>query len=109
MIAREWRCRCPRETLDAFMEYLFETGIKDTQRTYGCRGAQLLQRELNDCVEITLLTYWDSLEAVIRFRGKDYNSARLYPKFYDFGIMPDHEVAHYEVMEVLDTRYMPGE
>lgn len=109
MIAREWRCRCPKDTRDAFIEYLHKTGIKDTQRTLGCKGAQLLQRELSDCVEITLLTYWDSMQSVVRFRGNDYESAQLYPDDYAYGIMPDHEVTHYEVLEVLNTQYIPGE
>ncbi|QJB55705.1 antibiotic biosynthesis monooxygenase [Pseudodesulfovibrio sp. zrk46] len=109
MIAREWRCRCSKETLDAFVEHLFETGVRDTQRTCSCRGTQVLQRELDDCVEITLLTYWDSMESMVLFKGEEYKNTQPCPQGKDFGIKPDHQVTHYEVMETLSTHYFPGE
>jgi len=83
--------------------------MRQTQSIRGCKGAQLLRRDIGECMEITLLTYWDSLQSVIRFSGKDYERAQLHPEYYDYGIIPDHEVAHYDVVEVLDVQYIPGE
>ncbi len=108
MIAREWRCRCPKDTCNAFVEYLYKTGMKGTQTTRGCKGVQLLRRDLGECMEITLLSYWDSMESVVRLEER-YESAYLHPEDYEYGITPDHEVAHYDVVDVLNVDYIPGE
>ncbi|MGD1468573.1 hypothetical protein [Vibrio harveyi] len=56
MIAREWKATCPKEYEERFIAYLYETGIKDTSSTQGFLGAQILNRDLGDIAEITLLT-----------------------------------------------------
>ena len=99
MVAREWRCRCPRRHSAGFLAYLAETGIKDTAATPGCRGAQVLTRDLDDAVEITLVTYWDSLDAIRAYAGQDIAVARLYPEDDAYELDPDRHVTHYVVVE----------
>jgi len=61
MFIREWKCTCPVQTEKDFVDYLRETGVKDTANIDGCTGFQILRRELTAGIEITLLTYWRSL------------------------------------------------
>ncbi|HFD32225.1 MAG TPA: antibiotic biosynthesis monooxygenase [Gammaproteobacteria bacterium] len=99
MIAREWKTRCPRHQKKGFIEYLYKTGIKDSAETDGYQGAQIFARGLNDQVEITLITYWDSMNSIKGFAGDDISLARLYPEDYRYELDSDDFVLHYEVLK----------
>ncbi|NEQ46587.1 MAG: antibiotic biosynthesis monooxygenase [Leptolyngbya sp. SIOISBB] len=99
MIAREWKATCPKEYKKGFIEYLYKTGVKETSETEGFLGAQIFKRELDDEVEITLLTYWKSLECIKAFAGEDIHVAKLYPEDDNYKLKPDTHVNHYEVHE----------
>ncbi|WP_440871395.1 antibiotic biosynthesis monooxygenase family protein [Vibrio diabolicus] len=99
MIAREWRATCPKEHEEGFIAYLYETGIKDTSSTPGFLGAQILNRDLGDNAEITLLTYWEDLECIKAFAGENISVANLYPEDEKYKLNPDRHVSHYEVRE----------
>ncbi|MCP3924149.1 MAG: antibiotic biosynthesis monooxygenase [Desulfobacterales bacterium] len=98
MIAREWKARCPKEQKKDFIKYLYQTGVKDTSSTKGFKDAQILSRDLEDKVEITLITYWDCLESIKTYAGDDIEVARLYPEDFRYELEPDDFVIHYEVI-----------
>ena len=97
MIAREWRCRCPREYRNGFIDHLQRTGVQDTRSTNGFKGAQIFERNLGEMIEIVLITYWDSLEHIKLYAGEDLDTARLYPGDEEFHIEPDSVIRHYNV------------
>jgi hypothetical protein len=99
MYAREWKCTCPLVQKAGFIQYLYETGVKETAATAGFRGAQIFERELENVVEITLITYWETLESIHAFAGEDISVAKLYPDDAQYQIVPDTEVKHYHVIE----------
>jgi len=99
MFAREWKARCPMHQKEGFIEYLHRTGVKDTSATAGFRGAQIFARDLDEQIEVTLISYWDSLDSINAFAGDDIGVARLYPDDYKFELDPDDFVTHYEVVE----------
>ena len=99
MIAREWKATCPKAYAEDFIAYLYQTGIKDTSATKGFKGAQIFNREIDQKIEITLISYWDNLECIKAFAGEDINIAKLYPEDDTFKLEPDHHVIHYEVCE----------
>jgi heme-degrading monooxygenase HmoA len=99
MIAREWKCQVPEAHSDGFTGYLYDTGIKDSSGTSGYLGAQILRRSLNGKIELTLITYWESLESIKAFAGDDISQARLYPEDEVYELEPDLSVQHYEVIE----------
>ena len=99
MFAREWKSRCPVHQRESFIEYLYKTGVKDSSATLGFKGAQIFTRDLDDQVEVTLISYWDSLDSIKAFSGDDIGVARLYPDDYKFELEPDNFVTHYEVVE----------
>lgn len=97
MYLRKWKCRVPYRHWDGFLEYLKETGVADTVTTAGCHGYQILERYLKDNVELTLLTWWDTLESVKAYAGNNITKARLYPEDARFELDADEHVSHYEV------------
>ncbi|MBU1229420.1 MAG: antibiotic biosynthesis monooxygenase [Proteobacteria bacterium] len=107
MIAREWRCLCPRRHREGFLKHLERTGVREALATPGCRGYQILERYCTACptglsgsIELGLVTYWESWEAVRAFAGPDPEHAVLYPGDERFEIVPDRHVRHDEVLEL---------
>lgn len=98
MIAREWRCRCPKVHRDGFLKHLGATGVSECTALPGFRGYQVLEREQGGEVEITLMTFWRSLADVSAFAGEDIGQARLYPGDEAFGITPETQVRHYSLL-----------
>ena len=103
MIARQWRCLCPKDHCTGFLAHLRETGIAESSALPGFLGHLILTREPGEMVELTLITYWESLSDIEAFAGKDISRARLYPRDQAFGIEPDLEVKHYTVIETTLT------
>jgi len=99
MIAREWKARCPLAHKQGFINHLYQTGVKETSETVGFQGAQILTRDLEFSVEITLISYWENLEQITAFAGDDISIARLYPEDDKYELDPDHFVTHYQVVE----------
>jgi heme-degrading monooxygenase HmoA len=99
MIARKWKAMCPYRQKDGFIQYLYQTGVKDTSETNGFKGVQIFTRDLDQKVEVTLISYWDSFEAIKAFAGENIDIARLYPEDSVYELEPDQFVDHYEVLE----------
>lgn len=98
MIMREWRGRLPHEKVDEYFEYLKVTGLADYAATPGHRGTRVLLDRDGDTAEYTLLTFWDSLDAVRAFAGDDVSRAKYYPEDGQYFINMPERVRHYEVM-----------
>jgi len=99
MYCREWKARCPKCFEKEFIEYLYETGVKDTSETSGFKGVQVLSRDMVDKVEITLNSYWDTLESIKAFAGENIDTARLYPEDQKYELEPNDFVLHCKVVE----------
>lgn len=98
MIAREWKARVPKSKKEGFLEYLNKTGVKETSATPGFKGAQVFVRDIEEQSEVTLITYWENLEVIESFAGKNINRAKLYPEDDEYALDPDNHVSHYEVV-----------
>jgi hypothetical protein len=106
MIAREWKCLCPRRHREGYLKHLELTGVREAKATPGFLGHQVLERLCETCptgasssVELALVTYWESMQAVLGFAGPVPERAVLYPGDERFEIVPDKHVRHYEVLE----------
>lgn len=99
MIAREWKCRCPKRHRDGFLRHLYATGVAETSALPGFVGYQILEREHGDAVEMTLVTYWGALEDVTAFAGEDIGRAVLYPGDERYEIVPETEVRHWRIID----------
>jgi len=98
MIARIWRGVTRAADKDTYFEYLRETGLKEYASTPGNRGVWVLRRVHDGKSEFTLMSLWDSWEAIKAFAGADYEQAVFYPQDEKFLIERGPRVTHYEVL-----------
>ena len=98
MIARLWHGVTRSEKADEYFDYLNKTGVADYQATEGNLGVQILRRIEDDQVHFLIITLWESVEAVKKFAGDDYEKARYYPEDRDFLLEFEENVIHYEVI-----------
>ena len=105
MIMREWRGLLPRDKVDDYLEYLRVTGLSEYAATPGHRGtwvllAQGVDGEV-DTAEYTLLTLWESRDAIRAFAGEDIGKAKYYPEDHRYFLEMPEKVRHYEVIDWL--------
>jgi heme-degrading monooxygenase HmoA len=100
MIARIWRGATKADRAQDYLEYLRGTGIADYRATPGNHGVEVLMRTDGDRTQFTLITYWESLEAVKRFAGDQPEVARFYPEDDDYLIDRELTVEHHDVAKI---------
>lgn len=98
MIARIWRGVTRESDKDTYFAYLQETGLKEYAAISGNRGVWTLRRVADSKCEFTLISLWDSIEAIKAFAGPDPEKAGFYPEDDKFLIERGLRVQHYEVM-----------
>jgi heme-degrading monooxygenase HmoA len=100
MIARIWRGATAADRAQDYLEYLRKTGIADYTATPGNHGVEVLMRTEGDRTQFTLITSWDSLEAVKAFAGDRPEVARFYPEDDDYLIDRELTAEHHEVAKI---------
>jgi heme-degrading monooxygenase HmoA len=98
MIARIWRGVTHESDKDKYFEYLQRTGLKDYTSIPGNRGVWVLRRVDQDAAEFTLISLWESWEAIKAFAGPEYEQAVYYPEDRKFLLELEPHVRHYEVL-----------
>ena len=98
MIARTWHGRVPASKADAYYAYLLRTGLADYRASPGNRGVLVQRRIEGDVAHFLLTTLWDSVEAIKRFAGEDYEAARYYPEDDDYLLEREPFVTHAEAL-----------
>jgi heme-degrading monooxygenase HmoA len=94
-IARLWRGRTLAAKADAYEKYLFASGIPLVRSTRGNLGVTVMRREDGKETEFLVLSIWESLDAVKRFAGKDYEKAVILPRDLEYLISVEPNVRHY--------------
>jgi heme-degrading monooxygenase HmoA len=98
MIARIWTGATRESDKDRYYDYLKKTGLKEYTETPGNRGVWVLRRVQDGRSEFTLISLWDSWDAIKAFAGADYENAVFYPEDEQFLIERGPRVLHYEVV-----------
>ncbi|HEY0303838.1 MAG TPA: hypothetical protein VGC44_02650 [Longimicrobiales bacterium] len=98
MIARTWHGRVPSDKTDAYDSFLQTVALPDYKDTKGNRGVMMLRRTEDGVTHYVLTTLWDSIEAIKRFAGEDYERARYYPQDDGFLLEKEPLVVHHEVL-----------
>jgi heme-degrading monooxygenase HmoA len=96
-IARIWRGRTLTAKADEYERYLNESGISKIRATAGNRGVTVLRRTDGDKTEFLVMSLWDSIDAVKKFAGEDYQKAVILPKDREYLLEVEPNVLHYEV------------
>lgn len=107
MIARIWRGAVRARDADEYARYMQRTGIPGYAETPGNRGVYMLRRQLGERCEFTMVTFWDSIEAVKAFAGEDHETAVFYPEDDRYLIERDLESAHFEVAAAISGHERP--
>lgn len=97
MIMRQWRGRVPSEKAEDYLSYLQATGLREYRDTPGNLGVFVTTRPVGRATEFLLVTFWDSVDAVRRFAGDDYEKAVYYPEDDRFLLSKETTVAHRHV------------
>jgi heme-degrading monooxygenase HmoA len=101
MISRIWHGWTTKENADEY-EDLLKTEVFPTiasKNVSGYRGIQLLRRQLNNEVEFITIMQFNSLEAVKRFAGEDYEKSYVPDKARQVLSRHDDRSQHYEIRE----------
>jgi heme-degrading monooxygenase HmoA len=105
MISRIWHGYTSHENADIYEKLLKEEifiGIRNWH-IEGFKEIQLFRREMADETEFITIMWFDSIEAVKRFAGEDYEAAVVPPKARELLVRFDERSRHYEVRERLMT------
>ncbi len=107
VIGRIWHGYTPRERADAYEELLKSeifVGIEE-RHIPGYLGIQLLRRDVGDETEFVTIMWFDSLEAVRRFAGEDYEAAVVPPKAQALLTRYDARSQHYDVRAISEDMF----
>jgi heme-degrading monooxygenase HmoA len=100
MIARIWRGTTAADRAQEYLRYIQATGVAEYAETPGHRGTQILLRTREGKTRFTVISFWDSMEAVKAFAGEDPEVAHYYPEDDEFLIEKEPTVEHHEVAQI---------
>ncbi|MCX6175074.1 MAG: hypothetical protein NTZ27_10010 [Ignavibacteriales bacterium] len=103
MIGRIWHGWTKQENADAYENLLREEiffGIASRNLT-GYNGIQLFRRKAKEEVEFVTIMWFESIEAIKKFAGEDYETAVVPSKTRELLKRFDERSQHYEVREKL--------
>ncbi len=97
MISRTWHGLVPISKKDAFNEYLYETGVKDTTAIEGNQGAYVHSVEQEQYAHFFLCTIWSEWDDIKKYAGDKPDIAVTYPEDSVYGLISDPIVIHQQV------------
>lgn len=98
MVVRSWRGYASPSNAEAYPKHLLETVRPTLEALAGFRGVYLLARNEADEVEYTVLTLWDSMDAIRKFAGDEPSRAVVEPEAQAVLLRFDTEVKHYQAL-----------
>src|ERR1700730_7740721 len=84
LIARVWHGRTLTAKADDYEKYLETSSVKKILATDRNHGIDGLRRTNVGKTDVILISYWESIEAVKRFAGADYQKAVVLPRDGEF-------------------------
>jgi heme-degrading monooxygenase HmoA len=98
MIARVWSAQTTAALLPAYVEHVRARVLPALQQIEGYAGAMLLEQARPDAVEVVVITWWRSLDAIRSFAGGDLEGAVVADEAAAVLSRFDHRVRHYELL-----------
>lgn len=98
VIARIWKGRTLASKADEYEKYLNASGIAKLLAIPGNLGAQMLRRSDGDKAEFVVISFWESIDAVKRFAGADYQKAVILERDREYLLEVEPNVLHYDVV-----------
>jgi heme-degrading monooxygenase HmoA len=104
MMARVWSARTTPAQAPTYADHLRGQVLPALRVLSGYAGARLLERAAPDGVEVTVITFWRSLDAIRGFAGPDLEAAVVADEAAALLTDFDQRVRHYEVVLADDVR-----
>lgn len=98
LIARIWHGHTPAAKAEEYTQYLYTAGIKKIESIPGNRGVQMFRKIDAQYGDFTVISYWDSIDAIKRFAGEKYEQTHNLPKDSEYLIDMEPTVKHVEVI-----------
>jgi heme-degrading monooxygenase HmoA len=98
VIARIWRARATRLGAAEYTRHFRSVVAPELQAIDGCKGSMLLQRGDADAIEVTVISWWASLDVLRSFAGEPVDSAVVHPDAARVLLDFDRTVSHHDVM-----------
>ncbi|HTX53540.1 MAG TPA: antibiotic biosynthesis monooxygenase [Candidatus Baltobacteraceae bacterium] len=106
MIARVWSAEATPDNAPAYAAHLRAQVIPQLQEIAGYAGSMLLERAASGTVEILVITYWESMDAIQRFAGSGSEQAVVANDAAAVLTRFNPQVRHYTV-SAQDGRWIP--
>ena len=106
MIARTWRGETEPANADRYVAHLRDRTLPVLMGLPGYKGAYVLRLASGPRVEFTVVTLWESLDAIRGFAGPDAAVAVVPPEARELLASFDDRAAHWDV--VLDNSSTGG-
>lgn len=97
MIARVWSATTASDRLTTYLDHLQRHVMPSLRSIDGFEDVRVLHRQHGDAVEVIVITYWRSLEAVRAFAGSDVEHAVVAEEAAALLTRYDDRVRHYDV------------
>jgi len=97
VIARLWCATAAESNADAYVAHLRSRTMPELARIPGHRGAYVLQRSTPSGVAFTVITLWDSLDAIRQFAGSEPELAVVPAEARVLLASYDDRAVHWEV------------
>lgn len=97
MIARHWRGWTRPENADAYEKLLREQVLPAMGEIAGYHGGYIMRREGSEETEFLVVNFFDSIEAVRRYAGPNYEIAIFEPEARLLLSNIEPKAAHYKV------------
>ena len=97
MTARIWRGATSAADGDAYAAYLEDTGVREYRATPGNKGVLVLRQEVDGLARFTIVSLWESLDAIRAFAGDDAERAVFYPEDDRYLVERELTVTHHQV------------
>lgn len=97
MIVRMWHGRVKRSNAKTYRDFLNQRAIPDYQSIKGNLSVYVLERQEGKITHFITLTFWENMEAITKFAGKDPDLAKYYPEDKNFLLEFEPKVVHYQV------------
>jgi len=99
MVERVWSARAAnRENAAAYAAYFLRVMLPELRAVPGYCAAKVVQRDRDGGIEVVVVSFWESLEAIRSFAGEDISRAVVHPEAAALFADYDHSVRHYDVV-----------
>lgn len=97
MVVRMWRGWTRAENADRYERHYRSEVLSSLRKVPGFSGARLLRREVGEETEFLSLTFFDDLDAIRAFAGKEYDAAVVAGEARQVLVRYDARVRHYDL------------